>query len=388
MNDRSDHHDGDHHDDVLAQLRAANPVVTDSTAHTQPAATALFEEIVMIDTLTRPIRPDRVVPTPAAPSRWRRQWVIPAAVAAAALAATATVAVWPSGGESAEAAVRTAAESTEAATSGTIEVSVDFSDDVEVVETRLVSSFFGDDVDALIAVTAEVDGSVMTEESRMRVVGDRFYVQGLLFEADDSTWYEADVATRDELFAFVGVPGAITSSGADGLVELLVGAGEVTRSGDDTYAAGITVGDARRLSEVPAGLSFLTAADSGLPDDQTLDLVVHVGGDGRLDSLSIDLAEQDSETNAAATIEVRYRDLDAGDPIEAPADAQPMPDVLNEAPTELEEPIAVVRAFFEANPDVCAGMVEPGELVACLRAEGHHQVADALASIETITQGS
>lgn len=381
MNDRSsnDNHDDDH--DPLALLEDANPVPIDSTVPTRPAPQALFEEIIMTDTDT-PLRsvPDAAVDTaganrPAPPSR--RRWLLPA-VAAAALVATAAVAVWPNGGQTAAAAVRAAAASTESATSGTVEVFVAYSDAGEDGTVRFVSRFFGDDSETVVSSET---GEIEIPDTWFRVVDGRTFTRGL-YEAEgsapDSPWLEVTDVDGVELVPELGLPGAVSANGTAGLVALLEHAEDVERSGDDTYTATITVGDARTLAEVPAGLSFLTDDDSELADDQVLGVEAHVGDDGRLDELVIDFVEQDSDTDSSARIEVMYDDLDAGEPIEVPADVEPMPDPMSQIPAELEEPLRIITEFMESNPDVCQDDIEPDDLVTCLRSIGADDVADAM----------
>lgn len=393
MNDRTEHHPDDRNrdqnddqnrdqNDVMALLRTANPDVTDSTARTNPGPEALFEEILMTDTQTplRSVAADAVdsdgdIRTTSSP---RRRWQLPAAVAAAAIVATTTFAVWPDSGQTAEAAVRAAAASTESAASGTIKVLVDYSEEGERGSIQFVSRFFGDDSD--VVITYDDDSGIEVPETEFRLVGDRFYTRGLFGgpTTDAEAWFETDVVQRDEFVSGLGLEGAFSASGADGLVELLERATDIERRGDDTFTATITVGDARQLAEVPAGLSFLTDETSGLDDDQVVDVEAHIGNDGRLHALVVDVDERDSGTDSTARIEVTYSDLDGGEPITAPTDAQTMPDLSSQLPAELDEPVRIITEYIEANPDSCPDVTEPTEIVQCLRSIGENEVADAM----------
>lgn len=390
MSDRNDHHG---QTDSLAQLRDANPVPLDPAARAHPAAQALFEEITMGTTIT-----DRTTPEDAAVERGvddartmstgrqrRSRWTFAAAAAAIAVVATGVVAIWPRDGQTAQAAVLAAAESTEAAESGRIIGSIEIGDEERIdLDTR----FDGEDVTTRFEVTgatAPVSEALVTE---FRTVdGELFFASG---QADGGLqWIVGGEDIFTDLDPILSVPGGTSIADADGLVDVISAAEGFEALGDGAYAATVTLDAIRSLESIPFGLALL-AADDAVPGDLVLDLRTTIGDDGRLSRLSVEFDDPDAPAEAPfrSRIESSFIELDTPQSIEAPANAQPALTPADfDMPPEVDAAFELTATFFADNPDVCGDVIDRfSELETCLRTAGYDEVADAIIVIEEFAE--
>lgn len=314
--------DGDHDaPDVMATLRRADPEPVDPLASTTPAAQALFQEITtMTDTtIERPGSLDNqksarsssadVTPLGASRPSGRNRFLV-AAAAAVAIAGGAVIAL-PGGGESAQAAVLSGAEATEAVDSGRIQVSMEVRGGEDVYDLDI--RFDGDAVDA----TGDFDGFVASARE----------VDGVSYFTDDAgRWRSSGDAAGSDGFddpAF-GIPGARADDVTDGLTELAGATSEIERIDDSTFEGSTTLAELRSLEQVPSGISLL-AVDESIAGDLAVDIRFVLDGDGRIARVDASFVDPSNDAGSSATtsISTTYSEFGTPQTIEAPADATP-----------------------------------------------------------------
>lgn len=317
---------------------------------------------------------DAIVASDLLGRRSRRRYLLLPAAAIVTLV-VGLVALWPSGVPSAQAALRTAAASTEGATSGRVELVI-VNTGPEPWRYRSVAAFNGENASATVTLEWEMASANPRIETETRFIDDLIYTRGNSPWLDGSVWYESldrhevEVGSgedgSDHLLFEYGVPTSVSRTGASGLVALMETGDGFGESGDNIYTASVLVGDLRTLPEVPPGLAHL-AASATIPDTDSVRLTTQIDGSGYLSSL---VAEYGS-TSYTTT----YTDLDAGIVIEVPADARP----YIEPTSETAEPRLKVSRFFNEHPDVCSDYFGRGsEYADCLRSIGHEDIADAV----------
>ncbi len=337
MTDRSERSSGF---DPLDLLAGANPVPADEVAraHNPAAKAALFQEIIMsTPTPTATAVPTPLTPAPTAPRRssrpsGARRWLVPVSAAAGlAVAISAALVLVPRGADNAAAALTEAARETSAATSGRVTIEATQIGGSEAGTLDLGIVYNGDDAATTIRfldpANPEEGGGTQT-----RLVDGRAYVASEDPTAPAGTepvWYVSDLpaAQAVEEWALPLDP----RHASRGLVELIQAADDVERTGEGRYQATVTVGQLRQLDVLPAGLSFLVPdpeLGDEVPDSEQVAIEILVDSQGKLSQV---VARVDDTIAGTETVPVdvvvttTYSDLDAVGPIEAPANAQPVP---------------------------------------------------------------
>lgn len=343
-------------EELLAQLRAADPVPQPADPTRQGAApsaahaASLFEEITMSDpTLSDPTLTDPTTnatsaddlrdfgPAPQrdelAPKRTGRRlaWTGVAA-ATAAVVGFGAVSLGPGSTSEVQAAMISAAENTEAARAGTaiITVSSDLGDrapmGANLDELVLTTAFDGSDLMASLD-TADL-GMPIGGSPEVRIVDGVIYLS-----LGDSTWYSVEDARIVDLLTTAGLPVDIRNDLSQGIVELVKSAENVEEIEPGHFRATVTVEEARRLAEDFPSLGLytdraLTETDE-LPAEiaeQPLEIDLVLDSEGLIDVVTIGatLDDPDSTESLRGSIRIDMNDLGTAQAIEAPADAEPI----------------------------------------------------------------
>lgn len=339
-------------DELLGRLRSVNPIpepadpTTRSTTPSVTHAATLFEEITMSDpslsdpSLSDPNQSDPTVrdfgPAPQrdelAPKRTRKRMAWSGVAAAtAAVVGFGVVSLGPGSTTEVQAAMVSAAESTEAARSGTaiITVSSDLGDrapmGVDLDELVLTTSFDGSDLQA--SLDAADLGLPIGGSPEVRIVDGIIYLS-----LGDGSWYSVEDARIVDLLTTAGLPVDIRNDLSQGIVELVKSAENVEELEPGHFRATVTVEEARRLAEDFPSLGLYTdraTANDDTPDeiaDQPLDIDLVLDAEGLIDVVTIgaSLTDPDSAETVDGSIQIDLNDLGTTQVIEAPTNAEPI----------------------------------------------------------------
>ncbi len=223
-----------------------------------------------------------------------------------------------SGDEEGGAAESAPASSGDGPRSGTVTIDIDAFTDRGGRAADVVTRFNGGDFATTIAFIDDPDtysGTPETEE--LRSVGGTYYHRATA----DGDWQPADDPSVVSLDEGIALPSVVLGWTTNGIDELLTAAG-ITPDADGEAAAGtITVGQARSLDSLPAGIAVIVADEWDWADDQpiTVRASFDAGTIVELDAEASDDGSDRPSGPVTVTASTAYTELDGGQPIDAPS---------------------------------------------------------------------
>ncbi len=397
-------------DDVLDQLKAANPFSAgDSSPQPTTSRSALFEEIAMSDYETTPS--SRRDPAAALPW-WRRKVVaLPAMAAMVAMLAVGALIASTATAPSAYALATSAAQNAATYDSGRVVVEIDLrtlpDEPAEAGTFQINYAYSGTDYSLQYDMSGmEFEGSLGDDANmEIRRVGDLTYNT---FFSTDGGWVSVpvDETMNTGDLGFDIHPESITPSSIVPLIEQADDFSKVSSDDGVTVYRGsmqTTALNGMDTRDLPPGIALLAGGDDANDDlPETLELEVTVDGD-QLTAISV-LIEGDTPTGYVdATISSTFLDLGEPQNIVAPPADQVTPfdqtDPMFGMPEGMEEALAVMEDLDERRPGLCQEIFEDIEanevegpedfaqtsedFVKCLEDAGEPEAADAF---RTMTQ--
>ena len=382
-------------DDLLEQLRTANPFVDEGTTpNTTMRKSARFEEITM-QTQVPTTAPRRTTTTNT--SWWRQPRL------ATPLAVFAVLALLGGGllfnvatAPSALALVNDAAQTSAGFDSGRVEIQIELRElpDQESGSVSIDHRYEGGNYSTAFVSTLESYASGGLEQVVIKV-DDVLYSQ----IGNDAEFTQTTISDEQGPFAesstFGIDPETITPESVIPLIEQSSDFAEVESNGDATVLRGsvpVSVLQDLDVSDLPPGLGLFTGENAeDLPD--TLGITATVADD-RLLSIAIDVIGDTSVGFTDATVTTVFSEFGEPQMIEGPDGSAVSDEPVSDVAAELQEALGAIDEVESRRPGLCAEVwaenagSEDIELLAkafdsCLRDAGEVEAADAFAAVAT-----